>query len=370
LLRHDPDPTLRSYLIDRLAGGVEARAVLDRLSPEREPEVSARRALLLALGEFDQDRLPPAEREALGPRFLELYRDDPDARIHGAVGWLLRQWGQEKEVEKIDQGLATGKVKGQRQWYVNGQRQTFAIAPPGEFETDSPTEQGKRLTVRVKHRFALAAREVTVAEFRSFRKDHSYFKEYAPTEDCPVNGVTWYDAAWYCNWLSEKEGIAEEQRCYVPNEKGEYAVGMKGKANALVLSGYRLPTEAEWELACRAGSVTSWSMGEAEDLLKKYAWYVANSPSRSRPVGLLLPNDLGLFDLHGNDWEWCQNRSDQFPDIKDQQSEDKVDNNSSCSMRGGAFYGFPLYMRSADRVGLVPADRTYALGFRPARTFR
>src|SRR5205085_10197847 len=95
LLRHVPDPTLRSYLIDRLGpGGVQARAVIDRLSPEREPDVSARRALLLALGEFDQDRLPPHERAAVLPRLLELYRDDPDPGIHGATGWLLRQWQQ------------------------------------------------------------------------------------------------------------------------------------------------------------------------------------------------------------------------------------------------------------------------------------
>ena len=137
LLRHSPDPTLRSYLIDRLGpGGAEARAVIDRLSPEREPDVSARRALLLALGDFDQDRLPPAEREALVPRLLESYRDDPDPGIHGAAGWLLRQWGQQEKVEEIDRGLATGKVEGQRQWYVNGQGQTFAIVPPGEFETE------------------------------------------------------------------------------------------------------------------------------------------------------------------------------------------------------------------------------------------
>src|SRR5262249_29392440 len=81
--------------IDRLGpGGVEARAVIDRLSPEWEPDVSARRALLLALAEFDQDRLPPHERAALVPRLLELYRDDPDPGIHGATGWLLRQWQQ------------------------------------------------------------------------------------------------------------------------------------------------------------------------------------------------------------------------------------------------------------------------------------
>jgi eukaryotic-like serine/threonine-protein kinase len=108
LLRHVPDPTLRSYVVDRLGpGGVEARAVLDRLSPGREPDVSARRALLLALGGFGEDRLPQVEREALVPRLLELYRDDPDPGIHGAAGWLLRQWQQQGKVEAIDRSLAS-----------------------------------------------------------------------------------------------------------------------------------------------------------------------------------------------------------------------------------------------------------------------
>jgi formylglycine-generating enzyme required for sulfatase activity len=111
-------------------------------------------------------------------------------------------------------------------------------------------------------------------------------------------------------------------------------------------------------------------MGEAEDLLGKYAWYIANSPSRSRPVGSLRPNDLGLFDLHGNVWEWCQNRTEQFPGMKDQQLVDKIDNKSSRSLRGGAFFRYPLGVRSAYRVGLGPAGRSVNGGFRPARTFR
>jgi formylglycine-generating enzyme required for sulfatase activity len=369
LLRHTSDPTRRSYLIDRLGpGGVEARALIDRLSPEREPDVSARRALLLALGEFDAQQLLPAEREALAPRLLALYRDNPDPGIHGVAGWLLRQWGQQGKVEGIDRELATGQVEGQRQWYVNRQEQTMVLVPPGEFET---TGGDKRVKVRVERRFALAAREVTVAEFLRFRQDHNYFKEYAPTEDCPVNGVSWYDAAAYCNSLSKQEGIAAEQWCYVPNGKGDYAEGMTVKANALGLSGYRLPAEAEWELACRAGSVTTWSMGEAEDLLPKYAWYAANSSGKTRPTGRLRPNDLGLFDLLGNAWEWCHNRPEDFTDMRDRNMDDKVDNKSDRSLRGGAFGVHPSFVRSAYRGGSnAPAFRNYIIGFRPARTFR
>src|SRR5262249_29289438 len=136
------------------------------------------------------------------------------------------------------------------------------------------------------------------------------------------------------------------------------------------LSGYRLPMEAEWELACRAGSVTNWSMGGADDLLGKYAWYVVNSPLQSGQVGRLRPNDLGLFDLHGNAWEWGLNRYEEFTDMINRNMDDKVDNNSSRSLRGGAFSTNPMYARSANRNRTSPEVRYDNGGFRPARTFR
>src|SRR5262249_14298885 len=131
------------------------------------------------------------------------------------------------------------------------------------------------------------------------------------------------------------------------------------------------PTEEEWEYACRGGSVTGWSMGAGEDLLRKYGWYVANAGGQSHPVGILRPNDLGLFDMHGNVWEWCQNRYGDFTDKRDPQQEDKVDDRSIRSLRGGACsYSDALSVRSVGRYGLVPADRNSFNGFRPARTFR
>ena len=99
--------------------------------------------------------------------------------------------------------------------------------------------------------------------------------------------------------MSEQEGIVKEQWCYEPNEKGEYGPGMKAKDKYLELSGYRLPTEAEWEYACRAGTVTSRYYGLTDTLLAKYAWYEANGQNRTWPVGSLKPNDFGLFDMHG-----------------------------------------------------------------------
>jgi formylglycine-generating enzyme required for sulfatase activity len=230
--------------------------------------------------------------------------------------------------------------------------------------------------------FAIAAKEVTVAEFLRFRKDHEVHKQYAPTPDCPVNMVTWYDAAAYCNWLSKQEGIPEGQWCYLPNERKEYADGMRLAPGHLKRTGYRLPTEAEWEYACRAGSATTWSHGDAEDLLPRYAWYVANSLGKSHPGGTLRPNGLGLFDLHGNAWEWCLGRykalrdEGEKKDLQDLIIEDKEDIKDLISpkesrlLRGGAFYDGAVDVRSSFRHWFVPAFRVVNFGFRPARTFR
>jgi formylglycine-generating enzyme required for sulfatase activity len=262
-------------------------------------------------------------------------------------------------------------VEGQRQWYVNRQGQTLVMLPPGQFDSESRDNQFK-VKVRVERNFALAAREVTVAEFLQFHKDYHYDKVYAPTEDCPVQGVSWYEAVAYCNWLSKQENIPEDEWCYAPNREGKFAEGMMLVADWQNRSGYRLPTEGEWELACRAGSTTTWSPGEAEDLLRKYAWYFANSPTQLRPAGSLRPNDLGLFDLHGNVAEWCQNSWDSFPEGMYRDADDIVRDKSRRPRRGGGFMQHPLGLRSSCSSGGAQPGmmHTQDAGFRISRTFR
>ncbi len=371
LLQHRPDPTMRSYLIERLApGGVHPQWLIVRLAEEKD--VSVRRAILLSLGEYGPDRLSPVERQRLLPRLLNLYRDDPDPGIHGAAEWLLRQWGASADLAVIDKALATGKVEGQRQWYLTGQGQTMTVVlKPGEFWMGEGKERHRR---RIDRSFAIASKDVTAEQFLRFRKGHEYEKPYALTGDCPVNSVSWYDAAAYCNWLSEQENIPKDQWCYLPNEKGKYDVGMSMAPDYLKRTGYRLPTEAEWESACRAGADSAYSFGEAVDLLGRYGWFDGNSLGLSHRAGLMKANDIGLFDMHGNVLKWCQDVYRPYPKGGDQVTDDTynitdIKSNDSRVLRGGSFYVHPSVVRSAYRLSVAPADRFNSDGFRPARTF-
>jgi eukaryotic-like serine/threonine-protein kinase len=185
------------------------------------------------------------------------------------------------------------------------------IPGPVEFQMGSPTSEPDRdrdETLHTRHigrSFAIAAHHVTVEQFKRFNSKFTHNQMgRAPDPDCPIIGVTWYEAAEYCNWLSKQEGIPKTQWCYLPRH-GKYTVGMQLAPDYLKRAGYRLPTEAEWEYCCRAGAVTARHYGRSEELLPKYAWYLRNAKDRSWPVGSLKPNDLGLFDMHGSAWCWC-----------------------------------------------------------------
>ncbi len=350
------------------------------------PETSMRRALILALGTYETEELSPGEREPLTGKLLDLYRNDPDSGIHGAAEWTLRQWKQQEKLKELDAQLMKVKDRGDRRWFVNSQGQTFAVIEgPVEFRMGSPPTETERIArsetprrVVIPRRFAIADREVTVKQYQRFVKtnpqfglDPSELVRYSPDHGAgPMIGVSWYGAAAYCNWLSEQEGLPKDQWGYLPNRDGAYDTGMTIPADVLKRTGYRLPTEAEWEYACRSGTITSRYYGVSTDLLDKYARYQANSKEHAWTCGSLFSNDLGLFDMLGNVFEWVQDQSGRPDQTNDEINiTEYVDMNNPRILRGGTSVVRPAYVRSAVRVGDVPAYRNVNNGFRPSRTY-
>ena len=149
---------------------------------------------------------------------------------------------------------------------------------------------------------------------------------------------------------------------------------MRAKRQFWKLTGYRLPTEAEWEFACRAGTNTSRYYGQASELLPEYAWYGANGTDHSRPVGMLKPNDFGLFDMHGNVEEWNHGLLGTYATTANRLYEDAPFNDrilavGARAMRGGSFLSVHTSIRCAARNAHYPYRKAMDHGFRPARTF-
>jgi formylglycine-generating enzyme required for sulfatase activity len=390
LLKHSEDPRVRSYLIHRLGPmGVEARTIISRL--HEESDVTIRQALILSLGEIRPESWSPEEREEFTTELRDLYRTARDPGLHSSAAWLLRRWKQEGWLQRVDQEWARDKEQQQKRvqtiladlakeggqavprWYVNSQRQTMVVIPgPVEFVMGSRRQDrdSSQHRHRIRRPFAISATPVTVDQY--LRKDQPGAKNTDPRGDYPAVYVSWFEAAAYCNWLSAQEGIDPDQWCYVINAAGQVRL----RETYLSRTGYRLPTEAEMEYANRAGAVTTRFYGESEELLEKYGWYVPNSKGRLWPVGKLKPNDLGLFDTHGNAWCWCQEPQRKFPPgepgrvFEDQEGELAIDPNLGRAMRGNCYTDHGAAVGCASSWYPVPTYRSNIAGFRVARTMR
>lgn len=358
LLAHSPDPTLRSYLIERFApAGVSPRVLFDRLNSE--PTVSARRALILALGGYDAERLPSA-----GAKLLELFAGDPDPGIHAASEYVLRRWGRSDQLPRLERNFAPQQFPGKRGWDVNSQGQTMVLVTLPARLLAGAGDRGAHPSNPV---LAIASQEVTLGEFLEFNNTHEFDARVLPDLDCPVSKVSYYQAAAYCNWLSAQDHLPESEWCYEPNQNGDYSEGMKLKPNYFKLKGYRLPTEQEWEYASQAGATTSRSWGEGDvALLGQYAWWYGNSHidgvNRPSPVGTLKPNDFGLYDMHGNVGELCQ---DVF-----ELGGSPTNADGPRAVRGGSYIRQSGQVVAVHRFEIPPDRSSVVVGFRPVRRVR
>lgn len=170
-----------------------------------------------------------------------------------------------------------------------------------------------------------------------------------------VTNVSWSDAIGFCDRLSEQNGLIS-----FPSDDVGRVLIMQG-------TGYRLPTEAEWEYACRAGTTTWWSFGNDENLFPEYGWCNIGDRLRPHPVGELKPNPWGLYDMHGNVDEWCLDWSDSYPVNSE---TDPVGGHAGMFrvLRGGSWQSKPGSCRSASRNCAAPIYRSDTTGFRVVLT--
>jgi len=271
-----------------------------------------------------------------------------------------------------------------------GEKLTLMLIPPGEFLMGSTTEEQARVMeeakaakaqfaigkipgegpqhrVRITKPFALSRHEVTRGQFRQFVKETGYKTEaerdgkggygfadgkfvqdprfiwsadpgFPQTDDHPVVNVSWNDGTAFCQWLSKKQG-----------------------------TGYDLPTEAQWEYACRAGTTTARHFGDSDTMLQEYAWSATNSGGKTHAVAQLKPNTWGLYDMHGNVWEWCADwyGADYYAQSPPRDPSGPT-TGSFRVYRGGGWYRYAGNCRSASRPAYSPDYRSANLGFRLA----
>ncbi len=222
--------------------------------------------------------------------------------------------------------------------------------PPGTFTMGSPANEqdrfdneGPQTQVWISRGFFMGRTEVTQREYQEIMNTNpSYFQGNL---ELPVEQVSWWDVTSYCTQLTQREQAL-----------GRLPVGYV----------YRLPTEAEWEYACRGGRTTRFCYGDDPGYteLWKYAWYSGNSESKTHQVGTRLLNGWGLCDMHGNVWEWCQDWYGDYYSGGAVTDPKGPGSGSNRVIRGGSWSLDPLRCRSANRCNYFPDYRYSDLGFR------
>jgi formylglycine-generating enzyme required for sulfatase activity len=261
----------------------------------------------------------------------------------------------EEKMTEVPVGLA---AKSELSPQAQGSLKMVTI-PAGSFTMGSPSSEPGRdddeqqHPVEITQGFSLSATEVTQAQYQVVMgANPSNFKG----ADLPVERVSWLDAVRFCNTLSEREGLKPAYRISGSNVTWDAAA-----------PGYRLPTEAEWEYACRAGTTTARDTGGGEADLGRAAWYNANSGNKTHPVGKKAANAWGLCDMHGNVWEWCWDLYGDY-NAGSQRDPKGATGGSSRVNRGASWADDAGPCRSAYRLRSAPSGANDNLGFRVARS--
>ena len=231
----------------------------------------------------------------------------------------------------------------------------FSLGNTGSYEGEY--DEKPPVTIIISKPFYISKYEITQQQYKAVMGNNpSEFKG----DNLPVEQVSWYDALNFCNALSQSEGLTP---CYTIN-------GTKVTSD-FEANGYRLPTEAEWEYAAKAGTKTDFYSGKLtysgnspiDPNLDKIAWYSANSSNATHPVGQKAPNAFALYDMSGNVWEWCWDRYAEYPskETKDYQGPEI---GTYRVYRGGGWRNLAWYCRSTNRDRNYLDDKNNSLGFR------
>ena len=263
-------------------------------------------ALVIGVGRMDPAAIPTEARQRLEQTLRTIYESNGSATAHSAALWAMYQWNANRP--QLDESDSTG------QWRITASGEMMIRFDPVVTVLGFEEENSQNLEheVTLTTPFEIGSKEVTVASFQKFvdsldendpLSNWAPVEAVSPTTDCPAENVTWLEAIRYCNWLSQSEGL---EVCYSPQEpatdSGDEPGGWRCNFSA---SGYRLPTEAEWEYAGRAGSRKATCFGDDPAVVLEYVRFSQLTTTSALPVGSLIPNGYGLFDMEGNVWEWC-----------------------------------------------------------------